>query len=577
MNRTNSKFRTISLLLVLVACSSLPFINQAFHIDDRLYLEVAEQALDNPLFPYDAPMLFEGIRVPDGASHSHLPLTAYYMALIKIITGSAEEWIFHLFFIPFPLIAVFSFHGLAGRYVKSPLTATALLVLSPVFLTLSHNLMTDIPMLSLWLLASNRYFRLINGEGKGIDWGIMAAALLGASLLSLLTAGLILLFLVGLPAFHYLNTGKSKDREEYRGGFFHKMRIPHLRVWILLLSVPFLLWTAWYARAWVHYDRFVLANTLLHMNKRETLDLALLGTKLLSFILNTGALFVFPLLAWALLRKREGLRIGSILAAVALVTPFIFFPGWELIHKLFFSLFFSSGVILLAVMIKELQKPSFSNLFLFSWFFGILLACLLLFYSGSARYVLLALPPAILIITARLEARFPRGNLPVKVIMVILALSAFYSVPISWTDYSFAGTYRNAARKLCAEYQEKGRTVWFTGEWGFRYYMTDYGAQILARNEPLAEKGDIIIKPFIASPWVTLYDGDEYTSLLEQIPARIKSPLRILDFSSEAGFYSTGWGLLPFSWTSGEHWEWFNVFEVTQEYTGPVPEDEKHW
>lgn len=99
----------------------------------------------------------------------------------------------------------------------------------------------------------------------------------------------------------------------------------------------------------------------------------------------------------------------------------------------------------------------------------------------------------------------------------------------------------------------------------------------MARNEVGAEPGDIIIKPYIASPWVTLYDGDDHSRLIEQIPVRTRLPVRIMDFSSRAGFYSSGWGLLPFSWTSGQHWEWFNVFEVTKEYTGPIPEAERHW
>jgi len=99
----------------------------------------------------------------------------------------------------------------------------------------------------------------------------------------------------------------------------------------------------------------------------------------------------------------------------------------------------------------------------------------------------------------------------------------------------------------------------------------------MARTDAGAEPGDIIIKPYIASPWVTLYDSDEYTRLIEQVPVEVRLPLRILDFSSHAGFYSSGWGLLPFSWTSGKHWEWFNVYEVTEKYSGTVPESEKHW
>jgi len=104
------------------------------------------------------------------------------------------------------------------------------------------------------------------------------------------------------------------------------------------------------------------------------------------------------------------------------------------------------------------------------------------------------------------------------------------------------------------------------------------GGKLLLRNSVEASPGDIIVKPYIASPWVTLYDGDKYTRLLEQREAPQGFPIRILDFFSHAGFYSTGWGILPFSWArSGERWEWINVFEVTKPYDGPIPESEKHW
>lgn len=100
---------------------------------------------------------------------------------------------------------------------------------------------------------------------------------------------------------------------------------------------------------------------------------------------------------------------------------------------------------------------------------------------------------------------------------------------------------------------------------------------MLPRASNQANVGDVIIKPYIASPWVTLYDGDEYTDLLEQKIADEPFPLRILDFSSHAGFYSTGWGFLPYSYSLGENWEWFNVFRIKKQYSGPLPETEQHW
>src|SRR5512141_1484967 len=113
-------------LLVLAVC--IPFLNEAVHIDDRIYLEVADNILQKPFFPYDYHPIFEGFQAEDAASHSHLPLTAYYLATVKAVTQSDQEWVFHLAFMVFPLIAAWAMYDLARRFVHSPLAAAALLV-----------------------------------------------------------------------------------------------------------------------------------------------------------------------------------------------------------------------------------------------------------------------------------------------------------------------------------------------------------------------------------------------------------------------------------------------------------------
>lgn len=570
--------KTGAALLLLTALFSIPFAGQAFHIDDRLYLEVAEHALEKPFFPYDFPLLFEGLESPDGASHSHLPLTVYYMAFIMLLTGGEQEWVFHLFFMVFPLTAAFSFHDLARRYVANPMLATFLLLASPAFLTLGHNLMTDVPLLAFWVLAMSRYMRIIEREGSRKDMAVLGTALLCSAFISMLTMGLAILLASGLVMRRYPGLfGGTHPPTEQNSGEAKNDFCPPVWAWWLVLLLPVILWTAWYGRAWLHYDRLVLANTLMHMGQRETLDLSLIGTKLLSFFLNTGGIFFFPLLVWAVPRKGKEWLHALVILACSLAAPFLFLPDWMLIHKLLFSLFLSSGLLLADEVVRHGFPLRSKDLLLSFWFFGIMAVCLVLFYSGSARYVLLALPPALLIIIKGIESRFESGKPPRIIPALLVASTLVYSVPVSYADYEFAEAYRAYTKKLSEKYQSPERTVWYTGEWGFRYYMEQNGTRIMARNDRGAEAGDIIIKPYIASPWVTLYDGGEYTRLVEQVPVEVQLPLRILDFSSHAGFYSSGWGLLPVSWKSGKHWEWFNVYEVIKEYSGPVPESERHW
>ena len=250
----------------MVTC--LPFINQAFHIDDRIYLETADHILQEPLFPYDYPLFFEGVLAKDMASHSHLPLTSYYLALVKTLTGSEREWVYHLAFLMFPLIAVFSFYDMARRYVQHPLAATLLFMVAPANLVLCHTVMPDMPLLAFWLLALSRFLRITSGQEEWQDRLVLFLAVMSAAFMSLLTVGLLML-IASFLFFRFWNSLPAHGR-----GF-----------WLLLLAGPVLLWLCWYTRAYLHYDRLVLATVFLYVkNERAALDWSELGLKCLSFI-----------------------------------------------------------------------------------------------------------------------------------------------------------------------------------------------------------------------------------------------------------------------------------------------------
>ncbi len=559
-----------AILVLIVALTYLPFINQAFHIDDPFYLEVAENTLKKPFFPYDFPAQQQGLTGPDAASHSHLPLTSYYLALIKAISGSDKEWIYHLAFLIFPILAALEFFDLAGAFVQSRFAVTLLLVGSPAFLVLSHTLMTDVPLLAFWILTLSRFLKIMEGKGLRRDWIALTLGLLAASFISLLSLGLILLM------------GASIYIRRFSPAQVHLSDI-HLRRLLLIFSLPLLLWTLWYLRAYLHYDRFVLVNTLLHMNKREAFSLDLIGLKFISLIVNLGGAFLFPLVFWYGFARSVAVRIFLLIFLLSFVPFYMGFQWsqeWNWIHVFLFSLFLSTGLLILNKLLALLFKTAWAfpdRSLLLLWLLGIFAAYLLIFYNGSVRYALLALPPVILLWMNHLEKRIRKPFLRRNLIWLAVFLTTSYSLAIATADYRFANLYRSSASELSSDYSQPDRTIWFAGEWGFKYYMKKSGAKSITRTEIGPSAGDIIIKPYQALPWVTLYDGPSYTQLLEQRQASVTGTIRMLDFFSHAGFYSTGWGILPFSINTSDRWEWFNVFLVTQEYEGPIPDPETAW
>ncbi|RPJ87407.1 MAG: hypothetical protein EHM18_01295 [Acidobacteria bacterium] len=550
------------LLALLVSGVCLPFINQPFHIDDRIYLEVADNILEKPLYPYDYPAVYEGFEAPDAASHSHLPLTSYYLAAVKAVTGSEQAWVFHLAFLIFPILAGWGMYDLARHFVRFPLAAAALLILSPVFLVLSHTLMTDVSMLALWIVAFSRFFGVMDGSARKIDWVILAASVLGAAFISVTAIIPVFLF-----AFAAVVSGRPERRQSRR-------------LLSLLLGLPFVVWFLWFVLAYFHYHRFVLVNTFLHMNQRAAFDWVLFAVKALSFGLNLGALFLFPLLAWIALAWGFRLRIALVVFFAAFVPFYTWVSGWTWPHTLLFTVFLSTGVLIFGSMITSIREKAFADpgwKVLLLWFAAVLTACLVLYYSGSARYTLPALPVVVLLAVRQLERRIEEQYFLRNLLCLGVLLTGAYSLWISLADYRFAQVYPQVASELTAKYARPGRVIWITGEWGFRYYMNRAGARTLLQTRTGPEANDIIIKPYIAMPWVTLYDSGEYTELVEQRYAPSDSRVRLLDFGSHAGFYSTGWGLLPYSLKKDERWEWFNVFRVKKPYQGEIPKQTRPW
>src|SRR6185503_14689005 len=92
----------IVLLIVCVLAANLPFVNQAFHIDDAIYLFIAHNVAKSSSFPQDTPTYFEGLYATDLASSEHaVPLTSYWMSIVAYLGNGFREIPLHLGFLLF--------------------------------------------------------------------------------------------------------------------------------------------------------------------------------------------------------------------------------------------------------------------------------------------------------------------------------------------------------------------------------------------------------------------------------------------------------------------------------------------
>ncbi len=132
---------------------------------------------------------------------------------------------------------------------------------------------------------------------------------------------------------------------------------------------------------------------------------------------------------------------------------------------------------------------------------------------------------------------------------------------VCWADYAWANSAYEAAEVIDARSKKYDGAVWFTGHWGFQYYMQANGHQALDMEYPQAKPGDIIIVPSNNStPEYFPENMVDFVSVFEFIPCRW---LATMDRSLGAGFYSDVWGPLPYVF-GGPEPEQYHVFIVKQ-------------
>ena len=511
--------RVIAGLVSFAAAINLPFVSQAFHMDDGFYLILAKNIQSNFWFPQDRPIYFEGLRVADLASTEHpWPFTSYLIAVLARIGGGYSEAALHLGFLVFPIVLAISMYYLARRFTGSPVWATLVFLILPVIYVLSHTLMTDIPLLSFWVASVSLFCHGVDkGKKSQIFLGAFAAAL--ASLVSY--SGLCLIPLLSLYAILRKNRGALAA----------------------ILIVPASVLGIFLALNSQHYHRFTPAMLLgYYFLAKRVLSPGLLLQKLLFAVLAIGALTIFPVTLLTHCRKKL-IFLAFVLAVAAVLSTEV--SRYSLPQQLLFLLLFCAGVPLI-IDIAGAAIPWFRNrarpddFFLSNWFIGVFIFNVLVYMNGSARYLLPATPAIVLICFRRIERASGEMKLQ-RVAIANLLLAGSLSVLLAIADSQFAGIYRAFALKVTQTFP--GRELWFTGEWGFRTYLEQAGGRELGQRDAFPRPGDLLVVPSLATPYQTLFsDTLGLRSIVMVAPSRIKFDLPTISKSSVLAF-TTG---MPF-------------------------------
>ena len=182
------------------------------------------------------------------------------------------------------------------------------------------------------------------------------------------------------------------------------------------------------------------------------------------------------------------------------------------------------GAILLAW-----KRRDRDTAFLAAWialFFG---GAALLFFAGSARYLLpMAAPTALLV--SRLRPRW---------LALGFAAQLALSLALATVNYQHWDGYRRFARQIRAA--TAGHRVYINGEWGLRYYLEADGGLPLERGQVL-RAGDIVVSSQLAYP----IEFTAPTAAIAEQAIRASLPLQLIGLEARSGYSTATKGLRPF-------------------------------
>jgi len=493
--------RQLLLLVALAILLRLPFLNLAVQGDDLYYLFGAEHAQIDPLHPTHARYAFLGQQV-DMRGHPHPPLDSWILAGLLAMFDGVREIPFHLAYLVLSVIAVIAMWSLARRFARQPALAALLFLFVPAFVVNGTSFESDLPLLAFWMAAFAFFVNAVDRHGRK---SLFAAALcLALAALSAYQA------VVAVPILGFYLW--QRDRKWIAG-------------WAVV-AAPLVVIFGWQLAE--RLSSGALPATIL-AGYFQTYNLQSLANKLRNAVALTGhmAWLVFPVLALAAFQiPRWGYGLAAAIAALAAVAD----PSplcWASI---------GAGVVLLVWVVNEMRHGAAG--FLHVWILVYFAAALVVFFAGSARYLLpLAAPVAILAANRLSEIRISKW-----ILTACIALQAALGVSLAAVNAYQWNSYRDFVRSV--EPQIRNRRVWINSEFGLRFYAEQAGGLPLLLGQAVVP-GEMVLSSDLAFP-VPFATGGGRLAPVQSAEIRSWLPVRLIGLGSRSAFSAAVFGLRSF-------------------------------
>ncbi|MGN6390929.1 MAG: ArnT family glycosyltransferase [Gemmatimonadales bacterium] len=453
----------------------LPFLGNAFTIDDVTFLLQAQHVLSDPWHPTALDMVFHGQRIRLSRNLVTGPVMAYLLVPAVVLGG--REWAAHIVQIALLALACVATTALALKLGAGRIQAgfaALVVVATPAVIGMATTAMPDVAAMAFSIAAVERLYefhrhgRLRNGLGATV---FLALAILSRPQ-TILLAGCAPLIIAG-------DSGQDSSSEVWKRARSASVLVPLL----LGLALAFTI---------IYGTRDPATGTSVADATASRISPDLVLFNLASFILHWAVALPLVLL-WVLLRGKALLRIPQF--------PLAFNIGM-LVSLLGSSL--AGGITISSVAALLLTGLSFAvlaDLLRLAWetrnWVQLGLALWLFVGLPAVTYVqlpskvLLPSVPAMAILLARQLPQHPKRTLT-GAIATFLALELLLGVLIVRADAALAEVSRDGGKEV-ARQVAAGHRVWMDGAWGFEWYALSAGATPLASTAPFPAPGDVVV------------------------------------------------------------------------------------
>jgi len=511
-------------LALITLAALLPFLAKPFNIDDPLFIWAAKQIHAHPADPYGFIVNWNGRAFPMSQVTENPPLACYYLALAAGVFGWNEIGLHVAFLLP-AIAAILGTYQVARRLCKSPEWAALITLLTPVFLVSASTVMCDVLMLAFWIWAIS--FWLDGMERNNFRSLAIAGVLVSLAVVTKYFG----VCLIPLLIAHGLTHKSPADR------WALALAIPIIAIGLYQLVTSSLYGTGLLGAA----GRY--ASSAVQFYGGSKFNSAVIALAFTGGCAATIAFFA-PLL-WRWTPKLIGITVFStlmsILIAGGVFTHYIDIES-SVAAKVQFAFWALGGVSILALATVELRRQRDAGSWMLAlWVWGTFAFTALINWTVNGRSILPLVPAAAILVARRLD------QIPVRVQSkaICLAAGAALSFIVVGADCNLARAVRDLAQKVTSTYHRPPQTLWFQGHWGFQYYMQQSGGSPVDFDSSALKPGDIIAVPSdntnLRRPNAAAAD------LIGTVTVNRAGALDTMDSTTGAGFYSSGWGPLPFA------------------------------